>query len=272
MEYIVENYEVLPTSEIEKGERAVSISFDDGYADGYYNALPILEEYGVPATFFVSTARIGSSEEDWCNELSRLIIEGGIRNNEVCACGIRLSTESRLDRRWANRQLFKFMLDMDVESRNREMGLLREWSGTEGRQPRRQFRMLNQEELKELSQSPLVTIGSHTVNHPSIGRLSISDQLYELAESKDLLERLTGSSVTQFAYPFGGLSDYSEETMDLLQRLGYERAFSTTRKCYRRNSPYEICRRCVGNVAINELKQAIKSQWNEQFQLEPQQE
>ncbi|WP_028114499.1 polysaccharide deacetylase family protein [Ferrimonas kyonanensis] len=40
----------------------VAISFDDGYLDNHDNAVPVLERHGIPATFFVSTAMIGSNQ------------------------------------------------------------------------------------------------------------------------------------------------------------------------------------------------------------------
>ncbi len=42
-------------------ERLAAITFDDGYEDFYKNAMPILEQYGYPATVFVVSNLIGRS-------------------------------------------------------------------------------------------------------------------------------------------------------------------------------------------------------------------
>lgn len=38
----------------------VVVTFDDGYADNYQNAVPILRRYAIPASFFVSTGMVGT--------------------------------------------------------------------------------------------------------------------------------------------------------------------------------------------------------------------
>jgi peptidoglycan/xylan/chitin deacetylase (PgdA/CDA1 family) len=63
MEYLRNNYSVLPLSEISDfirkkkriPKKSVSITFDDGYQDFYTNAYPYLRKHRLPATVFVTT-------------------------------------------------------------------------------------------------------------------------------------------------------------------------------------------------------------------------
>ncbi|MDX2459564.1 MAG: polysaccharide deacetylase family protein [Gammaproteobacteria bacterium] len=50
-------------------ERPVLITFDDGFADFYTDALPILEENGFPATMYIPTGLVGSADH-WLNRQS----------------------------------------------------------------------------------------------------------------------------------------------------------------------------------------------------------
>ena len=53
---------------------ALALTFDDGYPDNLHQAKPILEAAGVPATVFLTTGRIGTSEEFWWDELARMVL------------------------------------------------------------------------------------------------------------------------------------------------------------------------------------------------------
>ncbi|MFC1598827.1 polysaccharide deacetylase family protein [Patescibacteria group bacterium] len=78
---------------------------------------------------------------------------------------------------------------------------------------------LNDQEIVELSASGLVEIGSHTIWHPKLTKISADERLKELEISKDDLDSLLNKNINVIAYPFGL---YNEEIKSLAQAVGYE--------------------------------------------------
>src|SRR5207249_8006265 len=55
--------------------RAFAITFDDGYADVLHNAKPLLDQFRVPATVFVTTGEGRQKRGFWWDELDRLLLQ-----------------------------------------------------------------------------------------------------------------------------------------------------------------------------------------------------
>jgi len=72
-------------------------------------------------------------------------------------------------------------------------------------------------------ESELVSIGSHTVSHPSLPTLSGDRAREELRKSKNDLETILGRPVELFAFPYG---DYNEELVGWTKQVGYRRVFT----------------------------------------------
>lgn len=63
--YLTEQYKVVDLDTLittNSTTKRLAITFDDGYANFYWNARPILAEYDIPATVYVSTGFIGSEK------------------------------------------------------------------------------------------------------------------------------------------------------------------------------------------------------------------
>lgn len=92
-------------------------------------------------------------------------------------------------------------------------------SGELAREPK-----LNDEQVKQLAASGLVEIGSHTMTHANLDKLSDEACLSELTQSKQQLEEMIGKPIHSFAYPFG---IYSERDVLLTKQAGYTNAVTT---------------------------------------------
>ena len=93
--------------------------------------------------------------------------------------------------------------------------------------------MMNKEQLKEMSKSPLCTIGVHTCSHPHLSRLTPDEQRKEIAECKTDLEGLIGEEVQHLAYPHG---DYNQTTVEIASALGFITAVTTSGRHVRSTS------------------------------------
>ncbi|MBI3887522.1 polysaccharide deacetylase family protein [Candidatus Microgenomates bacterium] len=82
---------------------------------------------------------------------------------------------------------------------------------------------LTADELIKIKDSGLVEIASHTLNHAYLKDLKFETAKKEIFDSKTKLEKLLGTSVPSFAYPYGA---FSKESLDLAKAAGYTNAVS----------------------------------------------
>lgn len=67
-------------------------------------------------------------------------------------------------------------------------------------------------ELRELHESGLVELGAHTMTHVHLTEVTDDEARIEIRDSKETLEKITGTKVNVFAYPYGEFG-YREEKM-----------------------------------------------------------
>ncbi len=248
---------------------AVVITFDDGYLDNLENALPVLEELDIPATIFVSTGTMNQKRELWWDELERLLlIGGGFPNSfrlEDDEFGCEWPTGS-LELRENCYQAVHYLMKNLVTPGKRELWMRQLWAWR-GMKPeaRGDHLTLSKEACRRLAESPVITIGAHTVFHPSLAGLDAEKQREEIVTSVRELSGITGKEVGVFSYPFGcpGV-DFNGDTGDICRRAGIRKAASTQNALWDSSTdPYAVPRKIVRNWGLFEFADKIEEYWGE---------
>lgn len=267
MQYLKDNFTVARLeddwSRIDKP--AVVVTFDDGYADNALEALPILEELQVPATFFVSTSLIGTEREFWWDEVERLLLcdRSFPESFDLYEDGKarRWKTADAPDRLRMYQELLPLLREALPETRDEYLERLRCWTGA-GPQGRASHRVLSGDQLRRLAGSQLVTLGAHTRSHSSLSTLPAPRQREEILGSKLWLEEFLGQEVKVFSYPFGGRKDYTAETVAICREAGFTRTCSNFPGQWRAETDLQqMPRHLVRNWDLPTFKSELSRFW-----------
>lgn len=202
-------------------DRAVAITFDDGYADVLLHAKPVLERFAAPATVYLTTGAIGRRAELWWDELARLVLASPALPAAVTlAIGGRPTTFDTADRAAAHLAIWSALRPLAEAPRAALLAELARAIVVPA--PRHPLdRALDPDEVRALAAGGLVAIGAHTVTHPSLPLLDPAAQRREMRESRAACEALVGAPVTAFAYPFG---DHDDASVAAARECGFRHA------------------------------------------------
>ena len=148
---------------------AVSITFDDGYVDNLEVAVPILTEFGIPATFFIITRPLEEPVEPWWDLLERTLrFDDGLPEKlwvDTRDEKLRLPTKTMAERRLALHVLLDLMMKAELDQREAVIEQVVEWSGNRAKPS---TRLMSAEEVARLAALPGHEIGAHTVNQSPV--------------------------------------------------------------------------------------------------------
>jgi len=223
-------------------ERAVAVTFDDGYADNLEIAAPILAEHGIPATLFVATDLVDAGGPPWWDQLAALLLEPGqLPPTLTLSSGTKpwrippLAVDERgpspnAPQPWDAapgtrlRTFYEVWLALRaLDARTRETALdeIAEWAGTSRSSG---HVMLTWEQVRGFAALPGLTLGAHTITHPALPTCSPEHARAEITGGADRLRTQTGVEVEQFAYPFGA---WTRSVARLVDDLGFRAAYTT---------------------------------------------
>src|SRR5687767_11500042 len=202
----------------------ICLTFDDGFANNYKYVLPLLERYGIPSAFFITGIRdagydilwndfltIGSksgpgkiifkNEEFVKNRLGRYVTAINKKPLAIILRNSEFSVKAEFIQSFNS--LFSFRNSVDDDY----------------------WLQMTPEQIKKLSESKWVTVGSHGYYHNDLEKIEWSEANEEIKKSKLYLEQLTGKNVKALAFPYGS---YSRNLIETAKKTGYSQLLATS--------------------------------------------
>ncbi len=207
-------------------KKSVAVTFDDGYADNFEIAAPILDHYGIQATFYITVGTIEIKPSLWFLRL-RHAIWTTKKKEWLAPDGRLLKIQNRNDRVAAMRIASMQCSNLVGAEREKTVSTIEQVLDVKPFAPNNGL-MMNWDQIKKLHQSGHI-IGSHTLTHPNVAHLEDKDLHRELAESKHILEKELGASVVHFSYPNPAIyPHFTEQTTTAVKQSGYQTAVIST--------------------------------------------
>jgi peptidoglycan/xylan/chitin deacetylase (PgdA/CDA1 family) len=231
------------------------VTFDDGYANNWTVARPILEQIGISATTFIATGMIGDGEF-WWDRLERILTDATLWPEIV---QIRIGPQlteigPTTDRTYLLKAIWARL--RDVASPEREAALDRLEESLAAAKPERVNRPVTAEEVRKMSEGA-ISVGAHTVSHPWLPLLPPSRLAHEIADSKTTCEDLVRGPITAFAYPFGV---YNEASRAAVMEHRFSLAFATIPTAVGDDpDPFGLPRVAVANWSAEDFVRRLES-------------
>ena len=228
MEFIAKRFDPVSMDDVERflrGEaelppRPVAVTFDDGYADNYEIAAPILDRVGIQALFNVVVGSIESPRPPWFCRLhyafmttrKKCWVDSGTQRTHALVAPADRAAAFRLASQRCARSvdasqaavISTIEQELEVEPLTTKDCPMMTWS-----------------QVRELHQTGHL-IGSHSLTHPNLAYVDEEIQWKEISESRIQLGKQLGASIDHFSYPNPIMSpNFSSLTVQSTKRAGY---------------------------------------------------
>jgi len=220
--FLKKHYNIISINELEEFyyldrqlKHACHITFDDGDISFYKIVFPLLKKHKIPVSIYVSPLATMKQKNFWFQEirdynsekLIEIIKQKNINNN--------------IEQLQNLNAFFKSLKIKQI------WDIIGDYQNITGVTPKKCINM-TRDQLIELEESGLVSIGAHTKNHPILFNESDLVSENEIKSSIKELAKILNHPIKYFAYPNGIPNiDFSEREMKYLKEVNITLCFST---------------------------------------------
>ena len=264
LEFLARTYNIVSLTKavraIKHGEalpqRALVLTFDDGFRSFYTAVYPALRQFQSPATVFLTTGYIGSKDIPWFSW-----IDLAFRTRADIAG---LLPHSLRGAEWPSlrRSLMAYLKAVPDEERQSVVkGVIQRVQASDEEVDR--YRLLTWDQVREMESTGLVSFGGHTRTHPILTRVDIDTARREVADCAADLKRELGPAARHFAYPNGTRADFNKQIQSIVREAGFASAVTIVRGTNGPGDDVFALRRIAvdGTLSVGELAAKVSGLW-----------
>ncbi len=207
--------------------RFAAFTLDDGYRNNMEFALPVFREFDAPSTIYVASDFAEGQGRLWWVALEAVIAKADCLELQIGDASVRLDTTSSAAKRAAFDRLHGWLRELPGEhDLKREIEALCARHAVDMSAICREL-CLSWDELRSLSNDPLVTIGAHSNSHCNLAKQREEVAAQEIAGSRMRIEEALQRPVLHLAYPYGDREAAGEREFTLASACGFKTAVTT---------------------------------------------
>jgi len=219
-----------------KNPKGAVLTFDDGFRDHVDYVLPELKKRGLWGVFYIPTGVYQKNELLGVHRVHYL--KGKYGSKLILNEALKIIDDSMLDHNTISDFDKEIYTGLNYKEDERQLRrLLNYYVSYEYRDEilnNLMKKFFNEKELfkevylpvddiKNLVQNGNI-VGSHTVSHKVLSRLSYQDQYNEIRNSFDFIHSVIMQDYKSFCYPYGYRSSYNNDTLKILSELNVDDA------------------------------------------------
>ena len=194
----------------------IIITFDDGFLNVYENAVPVLEGFGLTATFFIITKPIISSELPWLYAMYQILDSVPFENFVAVYRDFifELPNDVGLDKKKFRSFLSRSIPNYNRSQRNR---ILRKVISRLNPQINKRIEFMDIEQIRDIAERGF-EVGCHSVEHDCLSGLADDEIEEDVQECKTVIAGIIGREPVAFGFPFGWKNSYDDRVIAVLKK------------------------------------------------------
>ena len=253
LQFIKKKYNIIPVDQAFEHDfindnKSVCITFDDGYVNNLNYVYPLINEYDIPVAIYVTAVGHMDIPILWADLVD-------IATTHLQSPFKIYSNNFYKNERGKFAELKKFIKQYPIGGTEKFKNLYTEIFSkilnfmTENNYTD-YWKLLNDDQIKTLSENKLVTIGSHGYWHNNLANLGFDVAKSEIDQSLAYLETLTGEKVKTLAFPDGS---YSTALVNYCIEIGVKQILGSHYQ-FCSESPKSILQQRIGIYAYDTIE------------------